>query len=188
MAGKEVTWREIPGYPGYLASNTGLIKSLPKPRRTWEKVLKPNIKKDGYSETVVYLNGKPNFMKTHRLIAMAFIDNPEGKPEINHKDGNKLNNCVENLEWVTPSENQKHAYRAGLQKVSGNAISGKKAIRCIDLNVTKSGLSEMQRYLCEQGYTNTTRLNRLSDVMNKGINEYLGMRFEYEQKQECNRE
>ena len=60
-------------------------------------------------------NGKGKKYLLHRLLAQAFIPNPEGKPCVNHKDGNKHNNALRNLEWVTRSENQRHAYETGLQ-------------------------------------------------------------------------
>jgi hypothetical protein len=63
---------------------------------------------------VVSIQGHPN--KLHRVVAKCFIPNPNNKPQINHLDGNKLNNNIQNLEWVTNSENQKHAYSIGLRK------------------------------------------------------------------------
>ena len=65
------------------------------------------------------------------------------------------------MEWCTSSENQIHAYKLGLQTVSGAAIINRKRIRCIDLDVEKESLTEMQLYLYENGYTNSKRLNRL---------------------------
>lgn len=70
------------------------------------------IDRCGYHEII--LNGKP--YRVHRLVAEAFIPNPNNLPCVNHKDGNKKNNCVENLEWVTYSENTIHSFKTGLQK------------------------------------------------------------------------
>ena len=82
----------------------------------------------GYLETHLYINNKNKVFKVHRLVAMAFIPNPENKPEVNHKDGNKQNNSKENLEWCTSSENQIHAYK---NKLKVNTT--KKAILQYDL-------------------------------------------------------
>ena len=62
-------------------------------------------------------------VKVHRLIAIAFIPNPNNLPEVNHIDGNKTNNNVENLEWVTHSENEKHAYRIGIQPMTQKRLN-----------------------------------------------------------------
>lgn len=175
----EEIWKDIKGYEGiYQVSNLGNVKSLNFHREKKEKLLKPKLTKDGYFETTLFKEGKCKFIRTHRLVAMAFIENPLNKKEINHKDGNKLNNNISNLEWVTSSENQKHAYKLGLQKVSGGAISNKKKVRCIELNVVKESLNEMQRYLCELGFTKTTKLNRLSSIVNSQNKKYLGFTFE----------
>lgn len=172
-------WKPIEGYEGlYEVSSLGRIKSLYKYHHRYENILKNKITKDGYYETTLVKNGKPKFIRTHRLVASAFIDNPLNKSEVNHKDGNKLNNSVDNLEWVTSSENQKHAYRTGLQKVSGGALSNRKKVRCVDLNVEKDSLHEMQRYLVEKGYTKSNRLNGLSKAINSDNKIYLRMRFE----------
>lgn len=79
------------------------------------KVLKPIIGKSGYKSVIFSINGIRKQYDIHRLLAQYFIANENNKPDINHIDGNKLNNNLENLEWVTKSENNKHALRLGLR-------------------------------------------------------------------------
>jgi len=78
------------------------------------KELKGKISKYGYRMIVLNVNGKKLYPLLHRLIAEAFIPNPNNLPEVNHKDGNKLNNIVDNLEWVTTKQNLIHARDKGL--------------------------------------------------------------------------
>lgn len=117
-------WKQIIGYNNtYYVSNYGNIKSKGKIGKLptggnfkiKEKILKPSITNWGYQRVVLQLNGIRKHVKVHRLVALYFLENPENKPEVNHKDGNKLNNHVDNLEWVTPKENEQHAYLLGLK-------------------------------------------------------------------------
>ena len=78
--------------------------------------MKPNNVK-GYLQITLQKQGKKEYKKVHRLVAEAFIENTYNKREVNHIDGNKSNNNATNLEWVTSSENQIHAYKMGLQKL-----------------------------------------------------------------------
>lgn len=82
-------------------------------------------------------NGKQKHAYVHRVIASAFLENPDKLPQVNHKDGNTMNNCVENLEWVTPGQNVRHAYRTGLNTPMAY---GKPCAKCGELTLAKSGI------------------------------------------------
>lgn len=117
-------WKDIEGYEGYYQiSSLGRVKSLSRSvphykkgvQPIHEKILKKRIGKRGYY--VSLLSSKKNKLaKIHRLIAAAFMPNPENKPFINHKNGIKTDNRIENLEWCTGSENVQHAFNIGLKK------------------------------------------------------------------------
>ena len=117
-------WKDIPGYEGvYQVSNLGNVKSLPRMVSNGKGYLCIELKDK---------NGKYHFCGVHRLVAVAFIENPDNKPQINHIDGNKKNNIVENLEWCTNGENQVHAYKMGLNRVTGRAGKKKRPVLQID--------------------------------------------------------
>ena len=95
-------WKDIEGYEGkYQVSNLGNVKSLSYLGTGKEKLLKPFKTEDGYLFIGLNKNNKRKFYKIHRLVAQAFIDNPNNYPIINHKDENKRNNNMNNLEWCT---------------------------------------------------------------------------------------
>ena len=104
-------WKDIPEYEGlYRISNFGSVYSLIK-----DKVLKPAKHKRGYEVIVLSKDKKHKTYLVHRLVAKTFIPNPQNKIEVNHKDGNKNNNNVLNLEWCTREENTRHAFLNGLR-------------------------------------------------------------------------
>lgn len=130
-------WKDISGYEGmYQVSNQGRVKSLArlthfkngkKPRQEKERVLKPVKHQKGYLKAQLRKNDKLKSYFIHRLVAEAFIPNPLGKEQVNHKDGDKSNNFTDNLEWTTQSENLKHSYHVlGSHK---NAIKAMKEPR-----------------------------------------------------------
>lgn len=108
----EELWEFIPKYPNYQVSNSGKIYSLNK-----DKLLTPSIVWSGYKMVRLYNKGYSKDYSVHRLVAQSWCNNPDNKKVVNHKDGDKLNNYFLNLEWVTDSENQIHAYKTGLKKV-----------------------------------------------------------------------
>lgn len=110
-------WKDVVGYEGlYKVSNFGRIKSCPlRSNHNGELIMKNQII-TGYKVVSLCKNNKMKLVKVHRLVAIAFIDNPDNKPQVNHIDGNKLNNNVDNLEWVTAQENSLHAFRLGLRE------------------------------------------------------------------------
>jgi hypothetical protein len=116
-------WKDIPGYEGrYQVSNFGRIKSLDfsvvrsngRIYTNKSRVQKPSKDNSGYLRCAFIKNSKLVTYKVHRLVADAFCKKPNEKVEVNHIDGNKLNNNSDNLEWVSRSENIKHAFRLGL--------------------------------------------------------------------------
>ena len=144
-------WKDIKDYKGfYQISDCGRIKSLARDvyrqngtfhHHIKEKILAPALNSKGYQYVQLYKNGKRKLMLVHRLVAMAFIENPKNEPMINHKDENPLNNCVENLEWCDAKYNTN--YGTGIARAVQNRRSYKfgnapsaKAVFCVELNKT----------------------------------------------------
>jgi len=112
-------WKDIIGYEGlYQVSSLGRIKSL-KNRQGNVQLLKIRIMKNGYCEVGLFKNKKYKYFLVHRLVAIAFVPNPNNYPEINHKDENPQNNCADNLEWCSRQYNINYGHRN--EKVSEKA-------------------------------------------------------------------
>lgn len=134
----EEIWKDITGYEGrYQVSNLGNIKSLPHSREIFsrgykqvvnykEKLLKPSM--GPYKLVTLSKNKVKEYKLVHRLVAEAFIPNPKNLPYVNHKDENKHNNCVDNLEWCTAKYNTNYGNGAEMRKQTKRKLCGK----CID--------------------------------------------------------
>lgn len=147
---KEI-WKDVVGYEGlYQVSNLGNVKSLigwdvsKQQYIKREKVLSPS--ESEYKRVVLYKDGKCKTISIHRLVAKTFLDNPNNLPQINHKDENKYNNCVDNLEYCTHKENMNHGtkqeresnvktkYKVFQYDLHGNFIKEWKNLREIEQN------------------------------------------------------
>lgn len=116
---KEI-WKEIEGYNGhYQVSNHGRIKSFK--RNANGDILKTPANNRGYSQAYLCLPGIEKSYNAHVIVAKTFLANPHSKPCVNHIDGNKRNNHINNLEWVTHKENTAHAFATGLNKANYGA-------------------------------------------------------------------
>lgn len=127
-------WKDISGYEGrYQISNLGRVRSFCRNicAVTGEPVLmKERITTTGYPAVSLYgIDGKNHLGAIHRLVANAFIPNPENKPEVNHINGDKLDYSISNLEWVTDSENKKHGHRVLGRKTNN------KPVRCVETGI-----------------------------------------------------
>ena len=115
------TWKDIVGYEGlYQVSTLGRVKSL-----TTGCIRKTYFDTNGYQLVTLNKNGQKTRKRIHRIVAETFIDGFNVKLDVNHKDGNKSNNCVENLEWCTRSQNVTHAFRNGLNHAASGEKNGK---------------------------------------------------------------
>jgi hypothetical protein len=140
------TWKSIKGYEDiYKVSNLGRVKRLKGYGSKNDKILKQRSGKRGYYYINLCKNGKPKSQKIHRLVADAFIPNPNNKPQVNHKDGNKLNNNGKNLEWVTNKENILHGkqYKGKVYCFNNKKIYFSSVEAATDLKISNGHLSEV---------------------------------------------
>ncbi len=153
-------WRDIAGYEGlYQVSSLGRIKSLRRYKQNHGKLqlIKEQIKScridnNGYLVLDLYRNNKPKTIRVHRLVAGAFVDNLENKKTVNHIDGDKTNNCVENLEWATSKEQTVHVYDNELKSKQGikrtiNAMTKatSKPVKCLNTGRIYTSVVEAAR-------------------------------------------
>lgn len=138
-------WRDIKGFEGrYQVSNLGRVKSLARRMVVKDRILKPFGNNKGY-KCVHLWNIQHKEPLVHRLVAEAFINNPDNKKEVNHIDGNPLNNKVENLEWVSHKENMLHSHRVLHQRTVKGMVINNKPVKCLDTGEVFVSASEAAR-------------------------------------------
>lgn len=131
----EEIWKDIKGYEGlYQVSSLGNVKSLNYRRTGKEKKISKGVNSEGYEYIRLFKQNKQLYTSVHRIVAETFIPNPENKEQVNHIDGNKKNNKVENLEWCTQTENIRHAMRTGLLNIIGSNNGSSRKVQQLDSN------------------------------------------------------
>lgn len=169
-----VKWVEIEDNPNYLVSDSGEVK------RKSANTNKAFRESKGYMAVDMYQDGERKTKRVHRLVAEAFVPNPNNKPEVNHKDGNRYNNSASNLEWVTKKENCEHAWASGLVKPSygmtgkrnPNAGRKSKPIRIVETGEIYSKLEE-----CAEAINGDNR--HINDCLRGRQRTHRGYHFEY---------
>ena len=152
----EEVWEPVIGYENeYLISNLGRLKSLPrKGTCKQEKIIKLHKNHKGYLVCNLTKNSKHSFKQIHRLVAETFIPNYYNLPQVNHKDGNKENNCINNLEWINNYDNMQHSIKTGLRDVN-------KIIN----NLKKVNMKKVNQYDLEGNFIKTW--NSMTDIQNE---------------------
>lgn len=192
-------WKDIEGYEGiYQVSNLGRVKSLNRTieykdgrkKLYTERVLSQQKYRSGYLGIKLYKNNVYKRIQVHRLVASAFIPNNKGLPYINHKNGIKTDNKVENLEYCTPSYNVQHAWNNGLNVMSEsrqnnnrrNGLKTAKKVEQYNLNNEKVGEYNSLR---EAGRLTKIRYDHISECCKRIAKTAGGYIWKYKEEQKC---
>lgn len=134
-------WKDIDGYDGkYQVSNLGQIRSTYSGKKHRITILKPMVQKNGYLYVALWKDNKKKNKLIHRLVALAFVDNPNDYPEVNHKDENKENNVAENLEWCEHIYNMNYGeIKEKISNANKGKISWNKGLKCPDVSLRQAG-------------------------------------------------
>lgn len=179
----EEIWKTIKGFENYKVSNTGKVYSLEK-----NKVMKPWVINSGYQVIALVDREISKRMLVHRLVALNFIDNPLNKPQVNHIDGDKLNNNVDNLEWTTASENinhnkvlgrlDTHTAREALNKTQTKAVN--------QLDIETGKVIATYNTIREASKATGSQNGKITMVCQGKRNSHNGYRWEYVNKEHLN--
>lgn len=138
-------WKKISGFLDYEVSSSGRIRSLKK-----KTIMTPYVSKNGYEQIKLFKNSKRYAKYVHRLVAETFLDCPGTNFEVNHIDGNKLNNFVSNLEWCTHSQNTRHAIKNGLftpYHLPPNPNPNRKKVKIVETGEVFNSLTDCARHI-----------------------------------------
>ena len=167
-------WRPINGDFDYIVSDDGRVRRCGSTNDHSMRDTK------GYLTVDLYRDSKRSTKRVHRLVAESFIPNPDNQPEVNHKDGNKHNNCVDNLEWVSKKDNCRHAWAMGLVKPSRSMLGkhnphgGRKGkpILVVETGMVYKNLKE-----CEEAIDGNNR--HINDCLKGRQKTHRGYHFKY---------
>lgn len=168
-----IEWREIKGFENYSVSNTAQIRN----NNTGRILKQTQNKSTGYMQVAVSpngRNGKHKLFRIHREVALAWMPNPDNKSQVNHKDCNKTNNSIENLEWVSNKENVQHAHDNNLVPIrrgedSNFAVLTDDLVRCVREEYAKGGIT-LRELGIKYGVAHNTLSNIICRVTWKHIN------------------